>query len=309
MKITNLDIKNVKALARDTALILGTFDGVHVGHLALIKAAQKSCKNSSVLLIYSEKTSFKEHQKQGMLTSISDRISIFKNHQVDEVILLNLTPEIMGLSAAEFVGKILLPLAPHSVVIGADFHFGKGRQGSGEFLKSYMDFQTIIVPIIYANDSIVSTSLIKSFLQNGELKEAKALLGYDYSLTGFVEKGYKLGSRIGYPTANVKLDDNYFLPRIGVYFVSVLVRGKVYFGMASLGYHPTINEVAQPLLEVNIFDFVEDIYAETLKITFLHFLRNEVKFSTLEDLIAQLKKDEQTCRILISKGETNNGNF
>ncbi len=303
MKGTNLDINNIKELKRDTALILGTFDGVHTGHLALVKEAQQTCKQSAVLLIYSSQLIIKNHQKSGMLTSLDDRIKIFENNKVEEVILLNLTSEIMDLSNVLFVEKILLPLAPKAVVIGADFRFGKGREGSGAFLASYPNFNTLIVSTIYAKGLVVSTSLIKSFLQIGDLKTTKALLGYDYSLMGFVEKGYKLGTKIGYPTANVKLDENYFLPRFGVYFVRVFVRNKAYFGMASLGYHPTVNAVASPLLEVNIFDFVENIYNEGIRISFLHFLRDEVKFSTVEDLISQLKKDEETCRILIREGD------
>lgn len=309
MKITNLDINNINALKKDSALILGTFDGVHSGHLALVEAAKKAAKHCAVLLIYSDNNSFKEHQKQGMLTSINDRINIFKKHQVEQVFLLNLTPEIMGLSNVLFVENILFPLAPKTVVIGEDFRFGKGREGSGEFLKSFAEFKTIIVPTIYSDGQIISTSLIKNLFQSGQLKSAAKLLGYNYSLIGQVEKGYKLGSKIGYPTANVKLSKDSFLPRLGVYFVSVLVREKNYFGMASLGFHPTVNEVNMPLLEVNIFDFVDNIYNEPLKITFLHFLRDEVKFSSIEELIAQLKKDEETCRILINKGEDNYGNF
>lgn len=301
----HLDLQNIAALNHGTALILGTFDGVHIGHRLLIEEGKKRQKNVAVLLIYTNKKMTKDHQKSGVLTSLEDRVNMFKELGVKTIYLLNLGDDLLKLSPREFVNNVLIPLAPAEVVVGNDFRFGKDAKGSSTDLASFgKDYfmTTDVDPLLYNSDK-VSTSLIKDYLLNGDPKTAKFLLGTYYKLTGLVTKGYGLGNKLGFPTANMALDPTYFLPKHGVYFVRVKIKNKVYFGMASLGFHPTVNEVKVPLLEVNIFNFNDRIYHETLCVEFIDFLRPEIKFQNVKDLVTQLNKDHSVCMAKIEEGD------
>ncbi|MFA5660571.1 MAG: riboflavin kinase, partial [Bacilli bacterium] len=164
-------------------------------------------------------------------------------------------------------------------------------------------FEVSIIPPMVIDSEKISTSLIKQELLAGNTFKARRLLGAYYRLTGLVTKGFGLGSKLGFPTANVALDPNYFLPRHGVYFVRVRYQDNFYFGMASLGYHPTVNEVNLPLLEVNIFDFKDDIYHQVLSVEFLRFIRPEVKFDSLDALVAKIEEDRAICYKYMNEGD------
>lgn len=305
MNVINLDLNNIEKLEANTALLIGTFDGFHRGHQSLLSKAKSLTDDVAVLLIFTSKIRTKEHQKSGLLTTIDDRLNIFKNNMVRTVLLLNLGSELLSLSPLDFIGKIIKPLGPRYIIIGEDFRFGYKALGTPENLKQSDDVEqdtSIITPELYHREKI-STSLIKEKLTNGEFEVATKLLGKPFSLTGFVTKGYGLGGKLGYPTANISLDPSLFLPRHGVHFVRVIIEGKKYFGMSSLGYHPTVNEVNFPLLEVNIFNFNADLYHKVLTVEFLVYLRPEEKFNSLDELIAKIAEDRQVCNKLIAKGE------
>lgn len=305
MTFKHIGLHNLTKLKPFTSLVLGTFDGVHIGHRFLVKEAFKCNPHVTILLIYTNKRITKDHQTSGVLTTLDDRIQLFSKLQVDEVLLLNLDETLLGLSPDEFVTTILLPLAPNDIVIGEDFRFGHFAAGTPLMLRERGNgyFGVTIVPPLVINDQKISTSLIKQELLAGRAFEARRLLGSYYRLTGLVTKGFGLGSKLGFPTANVALDPNYFLPRHGVYFVRVRYHHNFYFGMASLGYHPTVNEVNLPLLEVNIFDFKEDIYHQALSVEFLRFIRPEIKFDSLDALVAKIEEDRATCYKFIQEGD------
>lgn len=305
MRALHLDLGNVTPLSPNTALLIGTFDGVHIGHSLLVKEALKKAENVAVLLVYTNKKVTKEHQTSGALTSLEDRVKIFAESGASNVFLLNLGTNLLELSPEEFVNNVLLPLAPSVVVIGSDFRFGKGAKGHAHDLKVLGEnhFETLVVSPLYYEGKKVSTSLIKKMLSMGKPDVAKTLLGRYYTLAGIVTKGYGLGNKLGFPTANIALDPGYFVPRHGVYFVRVKFKDNYYFGMASLGYHPTVNVVNVPLLEVNIFEFNENLYHDALVVEFITYLREEVKFDNVKELIVQLQKDRQNCENIIKRGE------
>lgn len=305
MVVKHIDIKHIESFESPTAFILGTFDGLHKGHQLLLSEAKKLHENIAILLIYTNKEITKEHQKSGVITTLDDRIRMFKGMGVNAVYLLNLGKDLLHLSAEEFIDKILFAFHPSSVVIGDDFRFGYKAKGTPADLVEIGKpmFHTKVVKPLFIDDQKISTSLIKEKLLSGDTKAAKEMLGYYYSLTGLVTKGFGLGNKLGFPTANIALDPNYFLPRHGVYFVGVTFENQDYFGMASLGYHPTVNEVNLPLLEVNIFDFDKDIYHKALNVRFIKFLRPEEKLPTLESLIAKIKEDRANCDRLIKEGD------
>lgn len=305
MIIKHLQFHQIEAFKKNTTVVIGTFDGVHIGHQELFATANKLGHEVAVLLIYTNKQIMKEHQKSGLLTSLEDRIRLFKNLNVSGVYLLNIENEITLFSPREFVFHILYPLNPAAVVVGADFRFGHKAAGDATFLKDYSGqlFETIIVEPLVINDQVISTTLIKEYMKDGNMKAAKEMLGYYYTLTGLVTKGFGLGNKLGFPTANISLDPHYFLPRFGVYLVEVIYENKTYYGMANLGYHPTVNEITVPLLEVNIFDFAEDIYHKVLSVKFLKHLRDEAKLPNLESLIAKINEDRLNCVKLIEEGD------
>ncbi|OQC11289.1 MAG: Riboflavin biosynthesis protein RibF [Tenericutes bacterium ADurb.Bin087] len=300
----HLDLKNIKALDPNTALVLGTFDGVHAGHRYLITHGKMHHENVAVLLIYTNKKMTKAHQKSGVLTTLEDRIKIFAELGVQSVYLLNLDEELLKLEPRAFVSAVLVPLAPSEVIVGTDFRFGAGAKGTGEDLAKFGHnyFVTTLLKPLYYEETKVSTSLIKELLLAGKPAVARSLLGRYYTLAGLVTKGYGLGNKLGFPTANIALDPSYFVPAHGVYFVRVKFKDKDYFGMASLGYHPTVNKVKVPLLEVNIFDFNDSIYHDVLVVEFIDYLRPEVKFASVDELIMQLKKDRENCELKIKRG-------
>ncbi len=302
MKVTHLDMNNISALPKDSALLLGTFDGLHTGHLTLVTKAHTLSKHVSVLLIYTNKKVTKAHQVSGVLTTLDDRVERFRKHKVNEVILLNLGDDLLALTADEFVQEILVKLAPQYVVVGSDFRYGKMAKGTSAHLTNYKAFQTVVVEPLFTGNEKISTKLIKDHLIAGRTKEARTLLGDYYALTGLVTRGFGLGNKLGYPTANISVDPAYFLPRHGVYFVRVRIGDTKYFGMASLGFHPTVNEVKLPLLEVNIFDFAENIYHQAITVEFLVYLRPEVKFATIEALVTKIDEDRARCVKLIKEG-------
>lgn len=305
MKVKHLDLLNIEALPLNTALLIGTFDGVHIGHKFLIEKAKLLSDKVAVLIIYSNKKITKTHQKSGVLMTLDDRVKVFKNSGADSIYLLNLGEELLKLTPAEFIENIIIKLAPNYVVVGSDFHFGFKASGTPDDLISLSKnrYQSLVLDPLYFDKEKVSTSLIKEALLNGETNKASTLLGGYYTLTGLVTKGFGLGNKLGFPTANVALDPAYFLPAHGVYLVRVHVLSNTYFGMASLGYHPTVNEVKLPLLEVNIFDFNQDIYHQPLTVEFLAFLRPELKFDTLEALVTKIEEDRVTCNKLIKEGD------
>lgn len=303
MNIVHIDLKNIPKLMPDTALILGTFDGVHIGHQLLVNEAKKVAKNAAVLLIYTNKKITKEHQTSGVLTTLDDRVNHFANLGVSDVLLLNLGQDLLALSPDQFIDEILIKTAADYIIVGEDFRFGQMAKGTPEVLESCPHFKTLVVTPLYEASFKISTKLIKEYLLHGDPQKAAKLLGHYYTLVGLITRGFGLGNKLGYPTANVALDPSYFLPRHGVYLVRVNVKERAYFGMASLGYHPTVNEVNVPLLEVHIFDFNRDIYHEAIKVAFLEFLRPELKFLSVDDLVAQLHRDKATCDKLISEGE------
>ncbi|MFA5485811.1 MAG: riboflavin biosynthesis protein RibF [Bacilli bacterium] len=305
MNIKHLKLRFIEAIKTPTTLVIGTFDGVHRGHLKLLEKAKETGNDIAVLLIYTTKQVFKEHQKTGVLTSLEDRVNMFKKHGVSSIYFLNIENEVALLSPSEFIFHILFPLGPKAVIIGEDFRFGRKAAGDTRFLRDYCGqlFELIIVEPLLEGNEVISTTLIKQKLQEGKMKEAKNMLGYYYGLTGFVVKGYGLGNKLGFPTANINLDPHYFLPRFGVYLVEVTYEDKKYYGMANLGFHPTVNEISMPLLEVNIFDFEGDIYHKVLAVKFLNHLRDEEKLPNIESLIAKIEEDRIKCVKLIEEGD------
>lgn len=303
MKVyTNIeDFKNVK----NPVVTTGTFDGVHLGHQKIISRLQEVAKKyagETVLLTFyphPRMVLFPDDNELKLLNTQQEKIELLKKYGIDHLIIYPFTKEFSRMTSVEFVRDILVNrVGTKRLVIGYNHHFGRNREGSFEHLKEYgtlYGFEVEEIPAKDIDHVEISSTKIREALQTGDIKTASTFLGYNYSITGKVVDGKKLGKTIGYPTANIFVDDKYkLIPADGVYAVNVKHKDTMYGGMLNIGNNPTVNGKMKTI-EVNIFDFNKDIYGDEATIYFLARLRDEVKFNGLEELKAQLVKDKDNA--------------
>ncbi len=307
-----MDPERLPSGLRDSVVAIGNFDGVHRGHVAVIERAkslaQKLGKPYAVV-------TFEPHPSDFFLgantifrlTPCATKAVALERLGVGGMIVLRFDVALSALPAEDFVKDILVgQLQVAAVVVGYDFHFGKARQGTPEFLvdagRRY-GFGVEIVERIAADAEgsieAASSTATRAALEAGDVERAEELLGHPYFVIGEVIHGDKRGATIGFPTANLRLDPSSRL-RFGVYAVSVRIGEMLYGGVANYGRRPTFDNGA-PLLEVFIFDFSGDLYGATIEVAFLGFIRGEEKFASLDALKAQIKADEAAARAILAK--------
>lgn len=310
MKVyTNIeDFKDVK----NPVVTTGTFDGVHLGHQKIIsrlKEAAREQNGETVLLTFyphPRMVLFPEDNELKLLNTQQEKIELLEKYGIDHLIIYPFTKEFSRLTSVEFVRNILVnKIKTKRLIIGYNHHFGRNREGSFEHLKEFGPLYGFEVEEIPAKDIEhieISSTKIRKALQTGDIKSANAFLGHIYSLTGKVSEGLKLGRTIGYPTANIIVEDKYkLIPADGVYAVKIMFKGSLFNGMLSIGNNPTVAGKGRSI-EVNIFDFDKDIYGQEVTIYFVERLRDEVKFNNLEELKVQLLNDkEESTRLLDHK--------
>lgn len=296
MKVTITNLIDIQPFNADTALCLGFFDGVHRGHQTLIENARKSGLRVAVLTF---DRSPKATLGSPLLTTVEDRLAIFEKLGVSETLLVVFDETVKSLAPEQFI-ETLNHLKVKKVFCGPDFRFGYKAKGDATMLKYGIgrDFATTIVPEVMEDNAKIASSRIVKHLQYGNINAVTRMLGRPYAVKGTVAKGQGNGQKLGYPTANLAMSAAYVLPLNGVYAVSALLDGKSYYGMASVGYHPTIAPLDKPIVEVHIFDFAKKIYKKPLTVSFLQFMRPELTFKTVPELIAKMKEDEQAVRAL-----------
>lgn len=233
-----------------------------------------------------------------LINTINERREILKNMGVDIIIVEKFTKEFSRLTALEFIRDILVnKLKVKTIIIGYDHHFGRNRTANIDDLKEYGDtynFKVIEIPAQDINDVAVSSTKIRKALLKGDIITANKYLGYHFMLTGTVVKGNSLGKTINFPTANIKIAEDYkLIPKKGVYIVNAYLDTNLVYGMMNIGKKPTVNG-KKKTIEVHFFDFNKDIYDEKLQIHILKRIRNEEKFDSVEDLRIQLEKDKKT---------------
>ena len=294
---------------------IGTFDGVHYGHQKIIKRlcelAKTSGGESVILTFFPHPRMIIDPENQGlkMINTIHEKAEILAKLGVDHLIITPFTRDFSNLSPADYIKSILLDsIGTKHLIVGYDHRFGKDRQGGKEALETHAkmyNFNIEEIPEQDINDVAVSSTKIRTALLDGDVSLAESYLGYHFSINGPVIKGDKIGRTIGFPTANIFVEETYkLIPGDGIYAVTVEMgkeqgtrskeqgtRSKEYQGMAYIGQRPTINGMTRNI-EVNIFDFSQEIYGQTIKMNFLKFLRHDVKFSGLDALKAQLNKDK-----------------
>ena len=292
--------ENLPATARGATVAIGNFDGVHRGHQALLSRAKKLGDRLAVLVFEPHPQEFfKPDGPRFRLTPFRAKAKLLEQAGVDILYALHFDVALASLSAGDFVDKVLVQgLGARHIIVGEDFQFGKGRTGNLEKLKARGaadGFAVTTFDLVGAGpETKISSTRIREALREGKPDAAAALLGHNWTVEGRVEGGDKRGRTIGFPTANVSLE-GYLEPALGVYAVRVEVGGKAYGGVANFGRRPTFDK-KDVLLEVHIFDFNEDIYGQQIVVSFITYLRPEMKFTGLEALKAQIAKDSEKAR-------------
>lgn len=291
---------------------IGFFDGVHKGHQFLIhqvvEEAERVGGTSVCVTFANHPRSVVEQMKDRqfsiqLLTTQDEKVKLLKRMGIQEVSLLEFTPEIAMMSAYDFMKQVLKQKMDVGVlVIGYDHRFGHNRsEGFDDYVRYGKEIGIRIVQAqVYTENHItISSSLIRETLLQGHVADTRELLGYDYFIEGVVVNGFKVGRRIGYPTANIDVTPDKLIPCDGVYAVKVNLEGQTFGGMLNIGWRPTFSG-NQHTIEVNLFDFDENIYSEHVTIHFVDFLRPEQKFDSPEALTQQLAIDEQKAREILN---------
>ena len=292
------------------ALTLGTFDGVHIGHQSIIEKLNEVAEKidgESVLMTFYPHPRHVLHpnnQKLKLLSTIEERSEMLKEYGLKHFIIQEFTKKFSQLKSENFVKEILVDkLCVKKLIIGYDHHFGRNREGNYEKLLRLSNLYSYEVekidPLNYMGSSVSSTKIRKKIHEN-KFKEVRKLLGRYFSFSGKIIEGKKMGKKIGYPTANIIVENvNKLMPNDGVYAVYIKVNSKDYMGMMNIGYNPTFNS-SKKSVEVHILDFSEDIYGIDVKVSIVEKIRKEKKFLLVEDLKKNLDIDKKKVRQLLS---------
>lgn len=297
------DLKKYHA-SKPLALSLGMFDGVHLGHQSILKklneiAIYKNLESAVLTFWPHPRLVFNPEFDLKLLNNYEEKVHFLEKNSVENLFLQNFDEEFRNLSGEEFVKQVLLEkLNVKHLIIGYDHTFGKDKSGDFSLLKRMsLEYGFVVEQLeaIQLEHTNISSTKIRNALQNGEISKANDMLGYAYPISGKVIHGKKIGRTIGFPTANLEINRHKLLPKKGAYIVEVQIGEKFHQGMASIGTNPTVNGT-EITLEVYILDFNEDIYDQNITLYFRDFLHEEIKFSTLENLVVKLKEDEILTR-------------
>lgn len=296
---------------------IGTFDGVHLGHQALlaelgIQAERLGLNPAIVTFDPIPSKVLGSPQTFSLLSTTTERVTLLRSLGFKHIILLNFTPELAHLSAKDFMYLLRDKYHVQALLLGYDHRFGRGGKDlSFEDYKSLgkgLGLEVLRAEPMTLSDKLVSSSYIRRYLLEGNIEGANTYLGRSYSLSGQIVGGMQIGRSLGYPTANIKVNEEKLIPQDGVYAVYVLLehctcRGRYtrYGGMLYIGDRPTLAEGLSRTIEVNIFDFSANLYAQEIRIEFIAYIRPNIKFSSLGALQEQIGKDEQDVRHTLAK--------
>lgn len=300
MKIYNC-IKDFKPI-KNAIVTIGTFDGVHLGHQAIFKKMRLEAEQiggETVVITFFPHPRIVlglDSSNLKFINTQEKKINRIEESEIDHLVIVSFTKQFASMSSEDFLRDLVIEkIKPAKVIIGYDHHFGKNREGSFKLLskmgKEY-GFEVEEVEAQLAGGTTISSTKIREFLKEGNISQTNELLGYEYSITGNVVKGQSIGRKLGFPTANIEIADEYkLIAAVGVYACRVEWMGNVYKGMSNIGFRPTVDH-GELTIEVHIFNFNKNLYGEEITISFVERLRDEKKFESLEALTAQLVKDE-----------------
>lgn len=309
MKIFSSDSEITKV--NKPVVTVGSFDGLHIGHFEILNKVKQCAAeiNGSTFVV-----TFDPHPRSvisknfdlKILTSLTEKKEILDANGIDNLAVINFTDEFSKLTSEEFIKKYVVEkFGAAKMVIGYDHKFGRDRLGDVNKLREIgkvYGFEVCDVPPVTVETEIVSSTAIRNALAEGNIDKANLFLGRNYSLSGLVVIGAQRGRLLGFPTANIQLDDpSKAVPMKGVYFVACKVENENHFGIMNIGYRPTFENKHEMVLEVHILNFSRDIYGKEFKVSFLRRLREEKKFESKEALVHQIETDKKIALDLINK--------
>ena len=298
------DINNIEKTTSNNCISIGNFDGMHKGHIELVKETVRIAKeNNLVSTVLTFDQMPEEYFKANdffRLMEMSDKYKVFEKLGVEQVFVIPFDKSFSEINENVFIKEILIEkLSLKYLIVGKDFKFGYKRMGNIELLQKYSElggYSLLSLDLVKISSNKISSRDIRILIKNGRIKEANQLLAVPFSLSGKVIHGEKRGRRLGYPTANIEIYKSY--PINGIFLVNILFEDKKLFGLASWGNKPTFSGIDH-VLEVNILDFESDIYGKQLKVIFIDKIRDQIKFDNQDELIEQMNKDKKTAEILL----------
>lgn len=301
------DYRKLFKSEQQIAACIGFFDGIHLGHQKLINetiqiAKEKGIESALITFDPDPWTVIHKQQHVKHLTPIKDKIRLLSQTGIDHLIIVKFDDAFSKLSPQEFINNILIPLNVQDLICGADFKFGHKGQGDVKFLKENgrLFFDTHVLTLEKEDHEKLGTTQIVQSILRGDLEQAKTMLGRDYKISGYVKQGNRAGTKIGFPTANLDITDEYVIPKVGVYAGYVEVMGKRYPSVVNIGYNPTFNHSERLSIESHILDFNEIIYGELVQQYFVSFLRDELDFGSVEALVEAMHKDVENAREILN---------
>lgn len=291
-------------LDRSSAVTLGKFDGVHLGHQKLISIVRQKAEELGLLSVMFTfdriPLSICPQKNQHFLSTNSERRTLCEKYGLDVEVEYPFTVDLMNMEPEDFIRDILVgKLRAKVIVVGTDYCFGKNRSGNVEFLienASKYGYETIIAEKERFQDKDISSTYVREELKLGHMETVNVLLNRPYSIAGIVAKGNQLGRTIDIPTINVYPTEIKMLPPNGVYASKIVIDGVEYYGVTNLGTKPTVSDGYEVSVETNVFDFDKDVYGSNVEVRLLHFLRQEMKFESLEALKKQMESDTQFAK-------------
>jgi riboflavin kinase/FMN adenylyltransferase len=298
-------IPELSELSGPLFLAIGVFDGVHLGHQAVISTSARHAKDAGgtpVVVTFDPHPAkvLRPQDAPHLLTATQHKIALIRDLGVAHLLILRFDLEFAGTAPEDFVRQLVTNSHPlREICVGHEWSFGKGRAGNLALLKKLgatWDFDVVGVQAVTVNGEVVSSTAIRRAVADGDLIKATQMLGREYTILGTVKAGEKLGRKLGFPTANLSAHSEQFPPN-GVYVAEARLAGELYRGVANLGYRPTVS-AGQPerLLELHLFDLSKDIYGEEVEVRFLRYLRPEQKFESVDALAAQIARDVEQAR-------------
>jgi len=302
------DLQQLKEPLINPVLTIGNFDGVHKGHLILfdmVKERAKLIDGQSALMTFDPHPIkvMKPGNGPPLITLTRQKLELIEDANIDVIFCIPFTKEFASISASEFVQDILVDrIGVKEIVVGYDYTFGQGRKGDIRLLQEMgeaLGFMVHVIEPVHVGDKLVSSTSIRKLVQDGNLYEAKQLLGRDYQILGTVVRGKNRGGRLlGFPTANLELIDE-LVPKVGVYAVKIVVGDQSFNGVTNIGYNPTFGK-GPFSVETHILDFKEDLLGKSIQVKFVKRLRDERPFGSIKDLADQIGRDVLSARKLFS---------
>lgn len=295
----------------NTVVTLGTFDGIHKGHINILNtvidlASRKNYRSFVITFKPHPRTVLSKNYDMKILTTLTEKQNILEGMGIENLMIVNFTEEFSQVDAESFVRDYIVnKIGVKHIVIGHDHKFGKNREGDEnklQELSAKYEFDVTPVSAVFDGREVVSSTKVRNALMDGDISKANDYLGRSYHFTGKIVEGAKRGSKLGYPTANIEIDHSKkLIPQNGVYAVKCHLKEGTFFGMMNIGVRPTFENSLDLVIEVHIFDFEKNIYGEEIKIELLNKIRDEKKFSDKSELIDQMKTDKEASLKIINE--------